>query len=231
MTGHDAAALEQAILSAWHDNARPWTRAVREGSIASRRLVTDAAIVAAVRSYSPRSVIDLGCGEGWLMRALAGEGIEVLGVDAVPELVAQAGAGAGRAVLLDYPAIAAGALAERADVVVCNFSLIGEASVAAVLGAVPTLLQPGGVLLIQTLHPWAACGHLPYRDGWREGTWDGCGEGFGEAAPWYFRTLQGWLETCGEAGLRLIQLHEPQHPQTGRPASLVLALRVAHPAG
>lgn len=230
MTGCDAAAREQAIVSAWHANAMPWARAVREGAIASRRLVTDAAIVSAVRSYAPRRVIDLGCGEGWLMRALASEGIDVLGVDAVPELVAQASA-AGRAVLLDYSAVAAGALDERADMVVCNFSLIGEASVDALLGAVPALLQPGGVLLIQTLHPWTACGELPYRDGWREGSWDGCGEGFGEAAPWYFRTLQGWQRTGADAGLRLLELREPLHPQTGRPASLVLAFEAARSAG
>jgi len=66
----------------------PWTQAVRQGTIASRVLVTDAAIVQTVRAYHQAPlhapVIDLGCGEGWLARALAAQGLDVLGLDAVP---------------------------------------------------------------------------------------------------------------------------------------------------
>jgi len=217
---------EAAILRVWHGHAEPWARAVREGRIASRRLVTDAAIVAAVRARSPRSVIDLGCGEGWLVRALADEGIDVLGVDAVPALVQAAEqAGGGRFVAMDYAQVAAGALEARADVVVCNFSLLGGESVDALLRAVPRLLLPGGALVIQTLHPWSACGDAPYRDGWRDGSWAGCGAGFGEAAPWYFRTLAGWMASFGAAGLALAVLDEPLHPESGRPASVIFTLQ------
>jgi 2-polyprenyl-3-methyl-5-hydroxy-6-metoxy-1,4-benzoquinol methylase len=161
------------------------------------------------------------------VRALAGEGIDVLGVDAVPALVQAAEQhGGGRFVAMDYARIAAGALDARADVVVCNFSLLGGESVDALLRAVPRLLLPGGVLVIQTLHPWAACGDAPYRDGWREGSWAGCGEGFGEAAPWYFRTLAGWMASFHAAGLRLAALDEPSHPESGRPASVIFTLQV-----
>lgn len=219
---------EQAIVEAWHVNAAPWMRAVRDGAIASRRLVTDAAIVETVLSRGPRSIIDLGCGEGWLMRALAAHGMDVLGVDAVPALVEQAGSAPGcRAIALDYAALAAGALDARADAVVCNFSLLGGPSVDALLWAVPALLNPGGVLVVQTLHPWAACGDAAYRDGWRAGSWAGCGEGFGEAAPWYFRTLAGWFGAFGAAALHLLELREPLHPATGLPASAIFVLRDA----
>jgi len=217
---------EEAILRVWHDSAAPWARAVREGRIASRRQVTDAAVAAAVCAHSPRRVIDLGCGEGWLVRALAGQGIDVLGVDAVPALVdAARAAGGGRYRVMDYTAIAAGDLCERADVVVCNFSLLGDESVDALLRATPSLLSPAGVLVIQTLHPWSACGEAPYRDGWREGSWAGCGDGFGEAAPWYFRTLAGWQQSFLAAGLALVGMGEPLHPETGRPASILFTLR------
>ena len=185
---------ELQILDAWEVNAHAWERAVRDRRIESRRLVTDQAIVNAVLSRSPRKVIDLGCGEGWLARTLAGAGVSVVGVDVVPSLVEAAQAqGGGEFHLLSYADVAAGALARRADVVVCNFSLLGEASVDELLAAVPSLLEAGGVLLVQTLHPLACAAAEPYRDGWREGSWDGCGEGFGKPAPWYFRTLGGWL--------------------------------------
>jgi len=216
---------ETAILRVWHDHAAPWTRAVREQAIASRRLVTDAAIVEAVLARRPQRVTDVGCGEGWLLRALAAHGIDGLGIDAVPALIDTArAAGSGRFVTMDYAAITAGSLDERADVVVCNFSLLGEASVDRLLAAIPPLLAPGGALLIQTLHPWSACGEGAYRDGWREGSWAGCGEGFGEAAPWYFRTFAGWMRSFASAELRLVSMHEPIHPHSGRPASVIFVL-------
>lgn len=216
-----ASASEGKILDAWHANAQAWQRAVREGRIESRRLVTDQAVLDAVLARSPRRVIDVGCGEGWLARALAARGVSVLGVDAVPALVeaAQAQGGADFRVM-SYQDLAAGALHERADVVVCNFSLLGGASVQALLAAVPALLAPGGALVIQTLHPLAA-GMEPYEDGWREGSWVGCGDGFGQPAPWYFRTLGSWVAALDRAGLTLLALKEPLHPHTGRPASVI----------
>lgn len=219
---------ERDILAVWHDrgNVAAWSRAVRERRIASRRLVTDAAVVSTVCTRSPRRVIDLGCGEGWLVRALAERGIDALGVDAVPALIEVArAAGGGRYRVMDYAAVAAGELRERADVVVCNFSLLGCESVDALLRAIPSLLSPAGVLVIQTLHPWSACGEAPYRDGWREGSWTGCGDGFGEAAPWYFRTLAGWQQAFLAAGLALVAVDEPLHPETGRPVSILFTLR------
>jgi len=212
---------EVRILDAWQANAVAWERAVRSGQIESRKLVTDRAIVEAVLSRSPRTVIDVGCGEGWLARALAAEGIEVLGVDVVPSLVDSAQAqGGGSFRVMSYEEVAEGALKARADVVVCNFSLLGESSVDRLLAVVPALLEEGGMLVVQTLHPLAA-GIEPYRDGWREGSWAGCGEGFGDAAPWYFRTLGGWVGAFQSAGLRLIAMREPLHPYTGKPASVI----------
>lgn len=212
---------EARILAAWMANAQAWEHAVRGGVIESRTLVTDRAIVDAVLSRKPRKVIDLGCGEGWLARTLAAAGIDVVGVDVVPSLVEAAQAhGGGTFRVMSYEDVAAGALHERADLVVCNFSLLGHASVDGLLAAVPGLLEPGGALLVQTLHP-ASAGVEPYRDGWREGSWAGCGDGFGQPAPWYFRTLEGWLASFRGAGLRLIDLKEPLHPHTGRPASVI----------
>ncbi|WNL44585.1 methyltransferase domain-containing protein [Dyella sp. BiH032] len=221
---------EEAILQAWRQNAGPWAEAVRAQRIESRKRVTDAVILEAVLAQSPRCVIDLGCGEGWLARALAARGVDVLGVDAVPALVEAARTqGGGRFEVMTYEQIGAGELRAKADVAVCNFSLLGQASTDAVLAAVPALLEPGGVLLVQTLHPVTACGELPYRDGWREGSWAGCGDGFGEAAPWYFRTLGGWLDTFTACGLHLLRIEEPLHPDSGRPASILFALAASRP--
>jgi 2-polyprenyl-3-methyl-5-hydroxy-6-metoxy-1,4-benzoquinol methylase len=219
--------FEAEILTAWHRDAAPWTAVVRDGQIASRRQVTDAAVVNAVCGLQPVTVMDLGCGEGWLVRALTARGLSVLGVDAVAALIDAADAqGGGRYICLDYAAIAEGALRETADAVVCNFALLGGDSVAALLQAVPRLLNPGGALVIQTLHPRAALSGGPYQEGWRDGTWAGIKGDFGPAPPWYFRTLESWERLLHDSGFSHITRREPCWPETGEPASLLLVARV-----
>jgi 2-polyprenyl-3-methyl-5-hydroxy-6-metoxy-1,4-benzoquinol methylase len=213
---------EQRIVACWHGNAQAWTAAVRERRIQSRTLVTDRAIVDAVRSRAPRSVLDIGCGEGWLGRALAASGINVLGIDVVPGLIAQARAGGGGEFrVASYQQAAAGTLGFTADVAVCNFSLLGKESVETIFAAVASLLNSGGAFIIQTLHPVEACGEAPYRDGWRDGSWAGFSGDFTDPAPWYFRTLESWLELFRRYGLTLLQLHEPLDPRSQRPASVI----------
>jgi 2-polyprenyl-3-methyl-5-hydroxy-6-metoxy-1,4-benzoquinol methylase len=214
------------VLAAWRANAEPWTAAVREARIESRRLATDAAVVDAVLRRAPASALDLGCGEGWLVRALASRGVRALGVDAVPALVERArAAGGGEFRVASYEAIAAGALDDvRVDVAVANFALIGGDAVDALVGRVPALLAPGGAFVVQTLHPVVATGDAPYADGWRPGSWAGIDGAFGDPAPWYFRTVESWVRLFVASGFRVAELREPTHPRTGKPASILFVL-------
>ena len=214
---------DERIVESWSRNSDPWVAAVRGREIASRALVTDAAIVDAVRSCAPRTGVDLGCGEGWLVRALPE--VQMVGVDAIAGLVEAARASSGSAGdfrVMSYEAIAAGGLQLAADVALCNFSLIGEASTAGLLRAAPSYLRPGGTLIVQTVHPLVSCGDAPYVDGWRAGSWAGFSSDFTDAPPWYFRTLASWVALFIDSGLRLTALREPVHPETGKPVSLIL---------
>jgi 2-polyprenyl-3-methyl-5-hydroxy-6-metoxy-1,4-benzoquinol methylase len=214
------------VVDSWRKNAAPWTTAVRERQIESRRLVTDAAILQAVLSVAPRRVLDVGCGEGWLARALAEQGMQVTGVDVVPELIERARQTGGADYrVMSYEEIAAGRLQDRFDAVVANFALIGAESVDALIASVPRLLAPNGALVIQTLHPVVANGDLPYKDGWRPGSWAGFNSDFTDPAPWYFRTMESWEKLIGDSGLRLEQRLEPINPGTGKPASVIFIAR------
>ena len=220
---------DDKIIDSWHKNATPWTAAVRDQRIESRRLVTDAAIIDAVMGRRPRSVLDIGCGEGWLVRALAERGVEnVIGVDVVPALVERAREhGGGDFRVASYEAIARGELDVSVDLAVANFALIGKDAVDALVAAIPSLLSPAGALVIQTLHPLVACGDLRYEDGWRNGSWAGFSDDFTDPAPWYFRTTETWIRLLVSAGLHLIQMREPVHPHTGKPASVIFTATVA----
>jgi len=217
---------EQQILRSWQTNATPWVRAVRNQEIASRRQVTDAAIIEAIKTCQPVSVLDIGCGEGWLTRRLTQDGIKATGVDAVPALVESARAVGGAEHhqldyhLFDYQQLAAGALQQHFDALVCNFSLFGEASVESLLKGLHALLNPNGHLLIQTLHPKAACGDMPYEDGWRDGSWQGFSKAFSDPAPWFFRTLEGWLALFARTGWQCERRIEPAY-QDGQLASVI----------
>jgi 2-polyprenyl-3-methyl-5-hydroxy-6-metoxy-1,4-benzoquinol methylase len=212
---------EAKILHSWHRNADAWAHVVREELIESRRLITDQAIVDAVLDTRPASVLDVGCGEGWLVRALSAHGIQAMGVDAVPTLIERARAAGGQFEVASYADIIAGKLPLRADVVVCNFSLLGKASVERLLAALPSLLETHGRLIVQTVHPLIACGELPYADGWRLESWTGLRAAFPEPAPWYFRTLASWIALFGATGWHLRELREPMHPETTLPASAI----------
>jgi 2-polyprenyl-3-methyl-5-hydroxy-6-metoxy-1,4-benzoquinol methylase len=213
---------DEAIVESWYKNVAPWTAAVRDGEIASRKQVTDQAIIDALLSCSPSSVLDIGCGEGWLVRELCARNIPVIGVDAVPAFIEAARlAGGGEFNAISYEDIAAGKLDRSVHVAACNFSLLGRESVEALLRAIPSLLEPHGVLIIQTLHPVIACGDLPYEDGWREGTWVGFSADFTDPAPWYFRTMDSWISLFTECGFRLREVREPVNPQTLVPASVI----------
>jgi SAM-dependent methyltransferase len=229
---------EQDIIRSWYSNAAPWARAIREASIASRKLVTDQAIIDAVSSVSCARILDIGCGEGWLARALSALGTSVTGVDAVPALIAQAtaSADAARAAAVsrdtalgstafhvqDYASIANRHWrCGHFDAAVCNFSLLGRESVDSLIAALPWYLDDPGYLIIQTLHPVAACGTQPYQDGWREGSWLGFSSDFNNPAPWYFRTLETWRALLQRSGFDILECREPKAAGVVTPASLI----------
>lgn len=216
------ASNDRKIIDSWHRNAAPWSVAIRQGQIESRTLVTNQAILDVIASRPARTLLDIGCGEGWLARELSARGLEVLGIDVVPALIEQArAAGSGRFEVISYEELAAGKLREKFDVAVCNFSLLGDASVTGLFRTLPALLNPNGSLLVQTLHPVADCGEHRYQDGWREGSWAGFSGDFTDAPPWYFRTLETWVRLYTDHGFELREIREPIHPKTGKPASVL----------
>lgn len=216
----ESADRRRALEASWHDNAALWTRAVRDGVIESRRLATDAAILDAVCRSHPRKVLDLGCGEGWLVRALAERGVEAVGIDGSAPLIDAARQGGGTFIRLGYDELTANpaSCGSGYDVIVANFALLHE-DLTPLLAALHRILNGQGKLLIQTLHPLAA--DAPYEDGWRREEFAGW-DGSWTPMPWYFRTLQSWVRSLRDGGFVLHDLAEPRHPEDGHPLSLLL---------
>jgi SAM-dependent methyltransferase len=213
---------QSALIQSWQLNAHSWIEAIRTGAIASRQQVTDQAILLAILGRQPERLLDLGCGEGWLLRELDKRGVQAVGVDGDATLVEAArSAGSARVHLASYEMLVDGTvdIGRDYDLICANFALLHQ-DIIPLLAAMHDLLVPGGALLIQTLHPWTVAAGS-YQDGWREETFAGV-EGQWQPMPWYFRTLSSWLNALDMAGLRLAGLQEPQHPQSPVPQSLLL---------
>ncbi|MGH7483207.1 MAG: class I SAM-dependent methyltransferase [Longimicrobiales bacterium] len=218
--------MEERLRGTWDRNAERWSEAVRSGRIDSRRLVTDRAIVETIVRLGGQKILDVGCGEGWLARALGAKGLEVTGFDGTAALVESAQRlGGATFMLLDYSTFASDPMVVGTsyDVAVCNFSLL-DRNVRPLLEALRRVATAGGHLVVQTVHPAAVDGGD--EDGWREEKYESL-PGTWEPMPWYFKTSDSWAADLRGAGWSPIGLQEPVHPHTGRPVSLIILARRA----
>jgi 2-polyprenyl-3-methyl-5-hydroxy-6-metoxy-1,4-benzoquinol methylase len=213
---------DDKIRESWELNAEPWTAVVRQKQIPSRSAGTDQAILSAIAELPRGALLDVGCGEGWLCRAAAEKGWIVTGIDGSAGLIDRAKEFEGEYFVADYADLD---LDRRFDCIVCNYSILAE-RIDGFLQQLKKLLAESGTLLIQTPHPWMACGDGLYADGWREETFQGWQQTFASPMPWYFRTLDSWVRELNEAGLLIKEAREPLNPATGRPLSLLLVCRV-----
>lgn len=205
--------MEQSVVEAWEANAHEWARAVRQGLIPSRTQNTNRAILQAMECCSGETALDLGCGEGWLSREMSGMGWQVTGVDSSQELILQARAlGREEYHCLSYEEMSGRFSAASFDLVVANFSLLGEHSTEAALMATRILLKKTGRFWVQT---------LASEPGWQTETWESLGGLDCKASPWFGRTLEDWQKIFTATGFEILK---QEMPVPENPASLLFNL-------
>lgn len=213
---------DQKIIHAWEQNVAPWIKAIDNDEIKTRIGTTNEAIINQITKRAPASVIDIGCGEGWLANRLASKGIDVLGIDAIPAFINYAQKNQkGRYKVLPYEDLATQPVNEKFDLAICNFSLLGKESVELVFKQIQHLLKPKGGFLLQTIHPCLLNKDKLYTDGWRSGSWKGFHSEFKDPAPWYFRTLSSWSNLFNKNELSLKNIYEPRNKLNEQIASII----------
>jgi 2-polyprenyl-3-methyl-5-hydroxy-6-metoxy-1,4-benzoquinol methylase len=216
--------LREQMMQSWRTNAVAWTNAVRDRQIESRQLVTDAAILAAILRFQPKSLLDVGCGEGWLCQAVTAQEVVAVGIDASPELIDRAQALGGEFYVSSYEAMPD--LGRQFDAIACNFSLLEE-DLDIVMWQLGIWLTPQGSLLIQTVHPDTILDNDA--DGWRIENFAGFSPDFTAPMPWYFRRQESWIDLLTHNGFVVEAIAEPAHPVTNKPLSLLLTGKFEQP--
>jgi len=215
------------IIESWNVNAEKWITTINNEEIESRKLVTNKAIIDAIMEHHPASIIDIGCGEGWLARALQKKGLSVFGIDGVASLIKNAiDKGGEHFAVCNYKDLAAGKLKNKNlfAAAVINFALIDKEETEELLHYLPAMLKQNGILFIQTLHPIFLVEE--YKTGWKEGSWNGMKQNFTMPYKWYFRTIEDWVHLFSVSGFYVECLKEPLHPVTLKPASLIFILKM-----
>lgn len=217
--------MQTPILDSWQANARQWIALLEAGELETRKLVTNKIVVDTVLGTSSQKVLDAGCGEGWLCRHLVQHGVLAKGVDGIAELIEAAKSKGGDFDCFSFEQLVSQSPwpANSFDCVVFNFCLYEEVLTTQLLKAAINWVPPGGYLVIQTLYPPAVLlPGDPYENGWKTEAWAGLKRNFSHPYRWYFRTIGSWCDILTAVGWALVQLQEPLHPITKKPASLVL---------
>jgi 2-polyprenyl-3-methyl-5-hydroxy-6-metoxy-1,4-benzoquinol methylase len=221
MTDHPSSTT---ILKSWQANSQSWISTIDQNEIASRQIATNAAIVSAIQQHHPLRILDVGCGEGWLSRAIYTPGRTVIGVDGVESLVKNAikKAGGPQYACFDYDTIRGSQLPAwpAFDLIVFNFALFEDKPTFALLAQLKTMLAHQGHLLIQTI---GLSEEEP--SGWRTEDWRSMKTEYPSPFPWYYRSRDDWERELSQNGWNIHAFTSVLHPENGQLLSWIIDLQ------
>ncbi|WP_230374214.1 class I SAM-dependent methyltransferase [Pontivivens ytuae] len=181
----------------WDQSADAWIASQGAHGDFARQYVLDTPMLARVRAFAPRRLLDLGCGEGRFCRRLAGDVEELTGLDPTTTLIARARA-LGGARFVEGRAERMPFADDSFDMVVSYLTLLDIGEIDAALDEVRRVLRPGGRVLIANLTGFATaangtCGTWSSRpDGSRDMTVRRYLECRGEMVEWNGVSIENW---------------------------------------
>ncbi len=212
------------ILDNWKENGKAWIQTIQANEIASRPRVTNAAILDAILAMQPKRVLDLGCGEGWLCRALLANQVEAIGIDGVPELIAYANKTGGTFHLLPYSECTPRRLTSLGtfDLLVFNYSLFEKEVTNLLTNLRTSCLRPGGNVLFQTVHPGHPALGGDHGSRFIREDWHMMQRDYSGTYSWYLRSRSDWESTLAAAGFSNVTFRETHDPGSGEVVSLLV---------
>jgi len=208
----------------WNALAEDWRIQVGDAGDANRRLNSDPVLWAFVGEVAGLSVLDAGCGTGYLTKQLADRGARVQGVDLADGMIAIARA--------TYPGIEfhVDSVSElrsvadgEMDLVIANYVLMDTPDLQATIGSFHRVLKGGGVAVVVFSHPCFPQGRAVKRlEGERVSyAWDFPYFGqrrcvdpawahFTSEFIWFHRPLSDYWKAFVGAGFAVVDFEEPR---------------------
>lgn len=144
-------------IALWNANAEDWHIQVGHDGDLNRRLSSDPVLWSFLGDVAGLTVLDAGCGTGYLSRKLAEGGARVMAVDAAERMIEVARRETPADLDIDYRTVSCGDLAgiddQSADRVVSNYVLMDVPDLKATVRAFHRVLKPGGVAVLVFSHP------------------------------------------------------------------------------
>ena len=218
-----------SMVNGWEASANAWIADMGEHGDFGRRYVLDPVMLPRALARSPQQALDVGCGEGRFCRLLRQNGVDVIGIDPTPALIARA-----RACDADGSYVEAGAerlpFGDRTfDLVISYLSLVDIPNIHAAIPEMARVLKPNGALLIANLNSFnSACADTGWvRTSAGERLHYPVDNYLQERAMWieyrgirilnHHRPLSTYLQALLASGLRLTSFDEPA-PTSGAPS-------------
>lgn len=218
----------ETLPSRWDTNASFWVRIIREHRDKYRNELTDPAMLDAIGQPAGSTILDAGCGEGYLSRILARSGAMVTGVDSSARLIEAARAqNLTDKLPISFDIASVDELpyqGDAFDVVVCNHLVNDLNAPSKAISEFARVLRSGGRLIVLMLHPCFYNKHAE-RDQSTNGliaasyfetrnieqTFEVDGLTSPVANTAWFRPLEFYTEELRKSGFAITSLTEP-HP-------------------
>ena len=215
------------IQKSWDKNAEEWISIIDTNAIESRKF-TNPAILQTLKKLKGSTILDCGCGEGWLTREMTAMGKIALGIDGTEKLIERAKT-KGTEVYrqMKYEDITQHTVIDDSlfDVIVFNFSLYQETGMGTLLLNIQNSLHTEGNIIIQTLHPYFILEHgNGYCSQWFGDSWKGLPGQFKDGHSWFARTFADWITVFEHAGLRTVEVREVTNDNK-QPISIIYTLK------
>lgn len=184
----------------WNESAVAWIAHLDEHGDFGRRYVLDPVMLPRALAAKPRTMLDVGCGEGRFCRMLSAEGVECAGVDPTAPLIARARELDSSSTYAEASGDALPFADSSFDLVVSYLSLIDMPEITKPIAEMTRVLAPGGTLLIASLNGFNTAGA---EKGWVRGFG---GELKHYPIDHYLEPRAFWTEW---RGIRVVNHHRP----------------------
>lgn len=201
----------------WQASADAWIADMGEHGDFGRRHVLDPVMLPRALRLSPKLALDVGCGEGRFCRMLKRHGVDAVGLDPTPALIAAARARDPDGTYLEAAAEHLPFPDAAFDLVVSYLTLIDIPDIQAAIPEMARVLNPGGALLIANLSSFNTAGA---GTGWVKNS---SGQRLYYPLDNYMEERSQWVEY---RGIRIVNHHRPL--STYFRALLDAGLRLSH---